>query len=59
LEGNYLDKKDLWKRIFSAIAFAVISTFYTTLQTFPGQLVFGRDMIFNIFYTAKWKYIEQ
>ena len=59
LEDNYLDEEDPWKGILSATAFAVRSTFHTTLQTTPGQLVFGRDMIFNIFHTANWEYIKQ
>ena len=43
----------------NATAFAVQSTFHTTLQQTPGQLVFGRDMIFNIKHTANWEYIGQ
>ena len=43
----------------NATAFAVQSTFHTTLQQTPGQLVFGRDMIFNIKHTANWEYIRQ
>jgi hypothetical protein len=48
LERNHQDEDDAWKGILSATAFAVRSTFHTTLQSTPGQLVFGRDMIFNI-----------
>jgi len=59
LEDNYLDEDDPWKGILSATAFAVRSTFHTTLQSSPGQLVFGRDMIFNIQHTANWEYIKQ
>ena len=33
------------------------STCRTTLQATPGQLVFGRDMIFNIQHEANWKAI--
>ena len=58
LENNYLDEEDPWKGILSATAFAVRSTFHTTLQSTPGQLVFGRDMIFNIQHTANWEYIK-
>ena len=46
----------VWKGILSATAFAVQSTFHTTLQQTPGQLVFGRDMIFNIKHKANWEY---
>ena len=60
LEDNYLDEDDPWKGILlSAMAFAVRSTFHTTLRQTPGQLVFGRDMIFNIKHTANWEYIRQ
>ena len=58
LEDNYLEEDDPWKGILSATAFAVRSTFHTTLQNSPGQLVFGRDMIFNIKHTANWEYIR-
>jgi len=54
-----LDEKNPWKGILSATAFAVRSTFHTTLQSTPGQLVFGRDMILNIKHTANWEYIKQ
>ena len=59
LQDNYLDEKNPWKGILSATAFAVRSTFHTTLQSTPGQLVFGRDMILNIKHTANWEYIKQ
>ena len=59
LEENYLDEEDPWKGILSATAFAVRSTFHTTLQNSPGQLVFGRDMILNIKHTANWEYIKK
>jgi len=59
LEENYLDKEDPWKGVLSATAFAVRSTYHTTLKKTPGQLVFGRDMIFNIQHVANWEYIQQ
>ena len=59
LENNYLDDKDPWKGVLSATAFAVRSTFHTTLRQSPGQLVFGRDMIFNIKHVANWEYIRK
>jgi hypothetical protein len=58
LENNYLDETDPWKGILSATAFAVRSTFHTTLQNTPGQLVFGRDMILNVKHEANWEYIR-
>ncbi len=59
LQDNYLDETDPWKGIISAAAFAVRSTYHTTLQKTPGQLVFGRDMIFNIQHEADWKLIKE
>ena len=58
LQDNYLDEEDPWAGILSATAFAIRSTYHTTLQKTPGQLVFGRDMIFNIKHTANWEYIR-
>jgi transposase InsO family protein len=58
LENNYLDEKDPWKAILSATAFAVRSTYHTTLKSTPGQLVFGRDMILNVKHEANWEYIR-
>ena len=48
LQDNYLDEEDPWTGILAATAFAIHSTYHTTLQKTPGQLVFGRDMIFNL-----------
>jgi hypothetical protein len=45
--------------ILSATAFAVKSTFHTLLRNTPGQLVFGRDMIFNIKHEANWEFIRE
>ena len=58
LENNYLDEINPWKGILSATAFAVRSTFHTTLRNTPGQLVFGRDMILNVKHEANWEYIR-
>ena len=59
LETNYLDVDNPWKGVLSATAFAVWSTYYMTLKKTPGQLVFGRDMVFNISHVANWELIHQ
>jgi transposase InsO family protein len=59
LENNYLDEKDPFKGVLAATAFAVRSTYHTTLKKMPGQLVFGRDMIFNIQHVANWEFIRK
>ena len=59
LEANYLDDDNPWRGILAATAFAIRSTYHTTLRKTPGQFVFGCDMIFNIQHVANWEYIRQ
>ena len=59
LETNYLDVDNPWKGALSATVFAIWSTYHTMLKKIPGQLVFGRDMIFNISHIANWELICQ
>jgi len=59
LETTYLDGDSPWKGFLSATAFAIQSTHHMTLRKTPGQLVFGRDMIFNIQHVANWEFIRQ
>jgi hypothetical protein len=40
-------------------AYAIHSTFHTTLKATPGQLVFGRDMVLPIKFMTDWGAIEQ
>ena len=54
-----MDETDPWAGISSAAAFAMRSTFHTTLNATPGQLVFGRDMILNMTCQADWQAIRQ
>src|SRR5210317_1610283 len=42
-----------------ATSFAIRSTYHTTLKKTPGQLAFGRDMMFNISHSANWDYIQK
>ena len=54
-----IDENDPWSGILTATAFAVRSTIHTTLQATPAQLVFGRDAMLNIPFTADWKAIQE
>ena len=54
----YVDEDDPWTGILVATAFALRSTYHTTLQATPGQLVFGRDMILNLQFQADWTAIK-
>ena len=55
----YVDEDDPWMGILAATAFALRSTYHTTLQATPGQLVFGRDMILNLQFQADWTAIKR
>ena len=59
LEEIDLDEEDPFSGILAAAAFAVRSTYHTTLQATPGQLIYGRDMLFNIKHIADWKAIRE
>jgi hypothetical protein len=58
VEDIDLDEDDPFAGLVSAVGFAVRSTYHTTLQSTPGQLVFGRDMIFPIQHIADWQLIK-
>jgi transposase InsO family protein len=58
-ENQFLDKRDPWSGVLGAVACAVCSTYHTTLQSTPGQLVFGQDMIWDIAHAANRQYIKQ
>ena len=50
---------DPWSEVLASVAYAIRSTYHTTLQATPAQLVFGRDMIYPIQYIAEWDLIRQ
>ena len=58
LEEREMDRSDPWSGIISAVAWAIRSTYHTTLKATPGQLVFGRDMVLNITHNADWAAIK-
>ena len=49
-----LEEDDPWSGILAAAMFALQSTYHTTLQATPMQLVFGRDLMLNIKFEADW-----
>ena len=51
-ENQDLDESDPWSGILTALAFVVRSTLHTTTKETPMQLVFGRDAMINIPFTA-------
>jgi len=59
IDGRDLDEKDPFGPFLASAAYAIRSTFHTTLKATPAQLVFGRDMILPIKFKADWAAIEQ
>ena len=58
-DNDKLDDNDPWSGILTAVMAAVRSTYSTTTQAAPMQLVFGRDAVMNIPFQADWDYIRQ
>jgi Integrase zinc binding domain len=54
-----MDTEDPWTDILSSTAFAIWLTCHGTLEATPGQLVFNRDMVIPVKFTANWAYISQ
>jgi len=59
LEEYEFPRGDPWSNILASAAWAIRSTFHTTLGATPGQLVFGRDMLFDLSFKANWKDIKE
>jgi transposase InsO family protein len=59
LEKRELDKHDPWSEFLTAVGYAIRSTYHTTLEASPAQLVFGRDMMLPVTINADWTRIQQ
>ena len=57
LDGRTFDYIDPWGEILSSVAWAVRASHHSTFDKTPGQLVFGRDMVFNLSTVVDWKAI--
>ena len=55
LAEDTLDYIDPFGSILASVAWAVHSSYNNTTDTTPTQLVFGRDMMFNLSTLVKWK----
>ena len=58
-DNDRIDDDDPWSGILATVMAAVRSTYSTTTQAMPMQLVFGRDAIINTKFIADWDYIRQ
>ena len=59
LEKYEFPRGDPWSNILSSAAWAIRSTVHTTLGATPGQLVYGRDMLFDLSFKANWRDIKE
>ena len=59
LKEYTFDELDPWGPVLNEIAWAIRSTYHTTTKASPGQLVFGRDMIFSLPYSPNWDKITE
>jgi hypothetical protein len=54
LEDQALDYINPFGKVLASIAWAILSSYHRMLEATPAQLVFGRDMIFNIKMVVNW-----
>ena len=64
---NMIVTKDLSKKVFNyiyiwgetlaSIAREIRASYHRNIQTTPGKVFFGRDMIFNLTPVADWRFI--
>ena len=59
LEKMMLDPRDPWSDILAQCAWAIRSTAHTLLDATPAQLVFGRDMLFDVSHVVNWEQINE
>jgi hypothetical protein len=59
LENQELEDDNPFIYFLQSAAWAIRSTFHTTLQASPYQIVFGRDMIHNVAFKANWDSIRR
>ena len=52
LDNHDFDPVDPWGELLANIAWALRSLTHSTLNATPGQVVFNRDMLFDLKYVA-------
>jgi hypothetical protein len=57
LEKENLEEDNPFDYFLQSTAWAIRSTYHTTLKATPCELEFGRDMIHNITFKADWNRI--
>ena len=57
-ENRVIDDQDPWDNVLSQVAWAIRSTYHTTLEATPGQLVYARDMLLPVKYRIHWAHVR-
>ena len=55
LGNTIFDYIDPWGEILTSVAWAIRASHHSTFNATPSQLVFGRDMIFNLSTIINWQ----
>ena len=55
LGNTIFDYIDPWGEILTSVAWAIRASHHSTFNATPAQLVFGRDMIFNLSTIINWQ----
>ena len=58
-ENESLEEDNQFDNFLQSTAWAIRSTYHTTLQATPCQLLLGRDMIHNITFKSNWNRIKK
>ena len=58
LQEDVLDYLDPFGPTLSSVAWAIRSSYNNTTDATPAQLVFGRDMMFNLTTLVNWKQLS-
>jgi hypothetical protein len=59
IDGADLDEFRPWDSYLSSAAYAIRSTYHTTLKASPAQIIFGRDMLLPIEFNVDWAVLQQ
>ena len=59
LDKFFFDYINYWAEVLSSVAWEIRASYHSTLNATPAQLVFGRDMLFNIKKVINWKLITE
>ena len=57
IDNKVFDYVDPWGETLASIAWVIRSSYHCNIQATPVQVIFGRDMIFNLASVIDWRVI--